>query len=691
MLVGQQVAGDFTFFVETTIYDIHWTGRYDTNEPETTIPLGDQFTIEFWDDAGGLPGSLLDTYTEGELDGHVVRVPSQLAFVDQPGYQLYEYYVDLGAAGVDRPFVADANKTYWMSIINDSTGSPHYWFWTRSDGGDANGRSAQRDIGQPWGANEWDKAFDLTGGGEDKIIAVMSADCTSTVYTASGVGYFFDNEHCYINGYQEKQGDPEAHENHWRAVRAPWKFYEDYKVTPGIPATEAGVIQAYFEADVELPDDYLCLLENIPPTKEIYGVFEGLAAYDVTSDYYGVELGGVLYRECNGQIVQAAGDPSDVLNREEEALSLRERLYVTGLCFPYWDDGLDNGMATAIIDTAPAPHCFDYTNCPRCNVCYREDCIYDDGLEVNVCTQLFNYYGDIDANTTVGLFDVYRILDCFAGDFSKVSFEDCDIQPCAGDGAVGLGDLFAVLDAFAGVDPCCCCDPPMPTDPECEYGVPPACPPCGACCLPDDTCLNSMTQAECEGAPHNGTFMGGGSNCALVDCTTVPAPSIADRASISSRETVRETASIKLMPSQRTAHAGDIIDVDVYVTGVSNMRGYEAAVTVDGGRRGHLTLVDVSIDDRKDYALGSLENVKAIDARGRFAAAVFDRSGVATVGWAYLGTFSFEVSADAVGAFRIGLNSGAEATTLAYPNGDSINIGRVTPGMVLVTTPARGQ
>ena len=35
----------------------------------------------------------------------------------------------------------------------------------------------------------------------------------------------------------------------------------------------------------------------------------------------------------------------------------------------------------------------------------------------------------------------------------------------------------------------------------------------GACCLPDDTCIDGMTQADCEGPATNGTYMGDGSVC----------------------------------------------------------------------------------------------------------------------------------------------------------------------------------
>jgi LPXTG-motif cell wall-anchored protein len=38
----------------------------------------------------------------------------------------------------------------------------------------------------------------------------------------------------------------------------------------------------------------------------------------------------------------------------------------------------------------------------------------------------------------------------------------------------------------------------------------------GACCHPDGTCSDNITQAECE--DQGGTYMGDGTDCAQVDC-----------------------------------------------------------------------------------------------------------------------------------------------------------------------------
>ena len=624
--LGQQIADDFTFYVETTITDLHWRGRYDTSHPDVTIPLGDQFAVEIWDDESGSPNSRLYEWPAPQA---VTRVAGRLT--GDPGWQIFDYYLDISGD----PWVAAANTTYWLSIINDSTGSARYWFWVRSDGGRANGSSAQRDIGDPWVMNAWDKSFDLTyGSDEEKIIAVKSVDCDPI--QATGVGYYFDSTHCYINGFQPKQGDPEAHENRWRAVRAPWKYWDDAKLPPDTyPGDLDGVLAAFAAAGIEPPPNPECLVGPEYETKYIQGVFEGLAAYDITNDFYGIEVGGILYRECNGQIIETAGDPSDVINPDDESLGTRERLHVRGVMFdqvPPWEP--DSGVATAQMTVELGPQCFDAFHCTRCNVCFRESC-----TNQGVCTHVPNIYGDVDASGAVGVYDIFRVLDGFAGDYTITTKQDVDISPCGGNDDVGIYDLFAVLNAFGGGDPCCYCAPPVPTDPACVYGAPPACP----APEPDRSVDTSLSS-------------GRGSS----------------------------TVNIKAVPSQRTAQAGDLVDIDFYVMGATNLRGYQLAGKVDGGRRGgNMILASVSIDERKDYVLNTVENYRGIDERGAgglLAAAM--SGGVSTEQPGYLGTLTYEVPADAAGAFRFGLG---DKTVLLDADGSTINIGRMTQAVVMVS------
>jgi len=620
---GQQIADDFTNFqaATMTITDLHWRGQYQINNPGA-----DQFSLEVWSDlvgGGGLPGTLIKQY--GSLasplgssavggGGPIERQAGELS--GTPGRQIYDYWMDISAD----PLIVPSNTTIWISIINDTTGFAYHWLWNLSDGGDSNGRSAGRDIADPWtntdtflGSFGTDQAFDLTTGGTEKVISLMSVVSLPNNPVATGLGYHFDSQHSYINGFQTKQPGGESDGNHWRGVRAPWKQYADVSITP-LPVVDATSVTAAFTAAGATPPaagDLDALIQNAAG-KNIISVVDGLAAYDATAAVFGVAVAGQIDRLCNGQVI-VGRNPANVLN---------QRLFVKGLCF-------DNGTATAVVHPGPTPECFFDFECPRSGVCFRPQCASD------LCGQKPNVDGDVDGNLngmagSPNIFDLFRVLDGFAGDFSLVSFEDANIEPCIPNTVVNVFDLFAVLDAFNGIDPCC--------------SPPPA----------------AVQQSGREG--------------------------IAGR-----RPGVEALpATIKLVPSRRTAHAGDMIDVAVYVSGVTNLRGYEAKVMTEGGRRGQLEFVSASVEDRKDFVLNGVENVKAIDDSTARLGAVAYSGGVTSTGTAYIGTFTFRASTDAIGAFRVDLVRGGDQTVLAAPDKTRMDIGRITPATILITTPARG-
>jgi len=93
--------------------------------------------------------------------------------------------------------------------------------------------------------------------------------------------------------------------------------------------------------------------------------------------------------------------------------------------------------------------CTDHCECVDADACTYDRCVEGS------CVNLPRRYGDADHNNYVTLMDLFSVLDGFAGEFTTCTFEDVDVEPCAGNGAITLADLFAVLDAYRGVDPCC--------------------------------------------------------------------------------------------------------------------------------------------------------------------------------------------------------------------------------------------
>ncbi len=106
------------------------------------------------------------------------------------------------------------------------------------------------------------------------------------------------------------------------------------------------------------------------------------------------------------------------------------------------------GTSGLVLHIVPAP-CISNSECTDRDVCTFDQCVSE------TCVHSPNTYGDVDHNTTVNLFDLFCILDGFSGSFTNCTFEDSDVEPCAGNGTLNLFDLFAVLDSFSGIDPCC--------------------------------------------------------------------------------------------------------------------------------------------------------------------------------------------------------------------------------------------
>jgi len=107
---------------------------------------------------------------------------------------------------------------------------------------------------------------------------------------------------------------------------------------------------------------------------------------------------------------------------------------------------------TLRVQFVPGP-CGALPNCDDGDVCTFDFCVAD------VCTHTPNLYGDVNHDTIVNIFDVFCILDGFAGIFDQCFFADADVEPCVGNQTLNIFDLFAVLHAFSGTDPCCALGP----------------------------------------------------------------------------------------------------------------------------------------------------------------------------------------------------------------------------------------
>jgi len=106
---------NFTLSSSATVNEVGWYGRF-FNEPTA-------FTISFYDNNGGIPGTLIGTQAVG--NGSPVDAGMLPDFTE-----LYSYSASISP-------VSFVPGTYWISIVSQSSGLAGRWFWETASGGDS--------------------------------------------------------------------------------------------------------------------------------------------------------------------------------------------------------------------------------------------------------------------------------------------------------------------------------------------------------------------------------------------------------------------------------------------------------------------------------------------------------------------------------------------------------------------------
>jgi hypothetical protein len=117
-LFPRQIADVFSLQSAAQVTGLSWWGGY---FPAGTAPTEDHFTVRVFGDIGGNPGSSpLWQFPPGQVD----RTTTGLMSGALPVY--------LYSLNVPSPFLLAAG-TYWLSVVNDTTGDPDdRWFWSRN-------------------------------------------------------------------------------------------------------------------------------------------------------------------------------------------------------------------------------------------------------------------------------------------------------------------------------------------------------------------------------------------------------------------------------------------------------------------------------------------------------------------------------------------------------------------------------
>lgn len=128
------------------ITDVHWTGLY----AFSNTPLADNFTIQLFNDAGGVPAT--NPFLSLPVSPSRVDTGKNTSF----GSDIFAYDVNIS------PVTLAANTTFWLSIFNNTSNDTNdNWFWGIVD---AAGNGAIRDgLGLPWSTFINGYEFQLTG------------------------------------------------------------------------------------------------------------------------------------------------------------------------------------------------------------------------------------------------------------------------------------------------------------------------------------------------------------------------------------------------------------------------------------------------------------------------------------------------------------------------------------------------
>ena len=123
------LANEFTAVVSDTVDLVTWRGTQDADV------IGDDFTLYFFADNGGNPGTLLQSFAIGASDTKTSVGGAGSGTGNSP---IYEYTADLGSG-----IALTGGTQYWLGMDNSTAGSGDLnWYWIMDYSGLSNSRRA---------------------------------------------------------------------------------------------------------------------------------------------------------------------------------------------------------------------------------------------------------------------------------------------------------------------------------------------------------------------------------------------------------------------------------------------------------------------------------------------------------------------------------------------------------------------
>ncbi len=124
---------------------------------------------------------------------------------------------------------------------------------------------------------------------------------------------------------------------------------------------------------------------------------------------------------------------------------------------------------------------------------------------------------------------------------------------------------------------------------------------------------------------------------------------------INRRRTAPVGTAITVVPSQTTIEPGEVVTVDIFVTGgLSDLRAYQLELEISEGASGVLTISEMWMDtQRLDYVFRGLDKLDAVDRIGKRVGAVLLSGGSQPMDRGYLASAALIASEDASGTFSV--------------------------------------
>jgi hypothetical protein len=153
-------------------------------------------------------------------------------------------------------------------------------------------------------------------------------------------------------------------------------------------------------------------------------------------------------------------------------------------------------------------------------------------------------------------------------------------------------------------------------------------------------------------------------------------------------------AHLTVAANKKAVRAGDEIQVRVFINeALADLQGYQLHLEATGGSRGHLELVDITVDDARNGVFSGEPTDQAVNTLSGQMLSALQLGSKPTSAKGYLATYTYRVSADAAGTFVVDVlhdEARQNQTFLVSDFTKKIEVLGTTPAVITVS-PAGGQ